>query len=38
VQAMGTPAHAGSRDISCVRCHGSVGHVELFATNVAEAR
>jgi cytochrome c nitrite reductase small subunit len=38
VQAMGTPAHAGSRDVSCVRCHGSVGHVELFATNVAEAR
>ena len=25
VQTMGTPAHAGSRDISCIRCHGSVG-------------
>jgi cytochrome c nitrite reductase small subunit len=35
VQAMGTPAHAGSREISCIRCHGSVGHMELFATNVA---
>ena len=37
VQAMGTPAHVGSRDISCIRCHGSVGHMELGATNVAEA-
>jgi cytochrome c nitrite reductase small subunit len=35
VQAMGTPSHAGEREISCVRCHGSVGHAELFATNVA---
>ena len=34
VQAMGTPAHAGSREISCIRCHGSVGHLELSATNV----
>ena len=34
VQAMGTPSHAGSRDISCIRCHGSVGHLELSATNV----
>ena len=33
---MGTPAHAGSDEISCIRCHGSVGHLELFATNVAE--
>jgi cytochrome c nitrite reductase small subunit len=33
VAAMGTPAHAGSRDVSCVRCHGSVGHLELGATN-----
>jgi cytochrome c nitrite reductase small subunit len=33
VQAMGTPAHAGSRDVSCIRCHGSVGHMELGATN-----
>ena len=29
VQAMGTPAHAGSEPSSCVRCHGSVGHLEL---------
>ncbi len=36
VQAMGTPAHAGSRDISCVRCHGSVGHLELAATNAVD--
>jgi cytochrome c nitrite reductase small subunit len=36
VQAMGTPARAGSTDISCVRCHGSVGHMQLAATNVAE--
>jgi cytochrome c nitrite reductase small subunit len=34
VQAMGTPAHAGSRDeISCIRCHGSVGHMELGAVS-----
>jgi cytochrome c nitrite reductase small subunit len=33
VFAMGTPAHAGSRGVSCVRCHGSVGHLELGATN-----
>jgi cytochrome c nitrite reductase small subunit len=37
VEAMGTPAHAGSRDISCIRCHGSVGHLELPATNVADS-
>jgi len=37
VEAMGTPAHAGSREISCVRCHGSVGHMELAATSVADA-
>jgi cytochrome c nitrite reductase small subunit len=35
VVAMGAPARAGTRDISCVRCHGSVGHLELSATNVA---
>jgi cytochrome c nitrite reductase small subunit len=35
VAAMGTPAHAGTPDLSCVRCHGSVGHLELSATNVA---
>jgi cytochrome c nitrite reductase small subunit len=34
VEAMGTPAHAGSREISCIRCHGSVGHMELAATSV----
>jgi cytochrome c nitrite reductase small subunit len=36
VQAMGTPAHAGSTEISCIRCHGSVGHMELSATSVGE--
>jgi cytochrome c nitrite reductase small subunit len=36
VQAMGTPAHAGSHEISCIRCHGSVGHLSLAATSVAE--
>jgi cytochrome c nitrite reductase small subunit len=36
VQAMGTPAHAGSTEISCIRCHGSVGHMELSATSVAK--
>ena len=35
VAAMGTPAHAGAREVSCVRCHGSVGHLELSATSVA---
>jgi cytochrome c nitrite reductase small subunit len=38
VQAMGTPSHAGQDAIGCVRCHGSVGHLELFATNVAQTR
>jgi cytochrome c nitrite reductase small subunit len=38
VQAMGTPSHAGGETLSCIRCHGSVGHVELYATNVADAR
>jgi cytochrome c nitrite reductase small subunit len=34
VQAMGTPSHAGVReDISCVRCHSSVGHLELGAVS-----
>ena len=37
VAAIGTPAHAGSRDISCIRCHGSVGHMELPSTNVADS-
>ncbi|MCK6458476.1 MAG: cytochrome c nitrite reductase small subunit [Planctomycetes bacterium] len=35
VQAMGTPSHAGSDEISCIRCHSSVGHMELGATSVA---
>jgi cytochrome c nitrite reductase small subunit len=35
VDAMGTPAHAGVRDVSCIRCHSSVGHLELWATSVA---
>jgi cytochrome c nitrite reductase small subunit len=34
VAAMGTPSHAGRAEISCVRCHGSVGHMELSAINV----
>jgi hypothetical protein len=34
---MGTPSHSGSRDISCIRCHGSVGHLELLSTNVADS-
>jgi cytochrome c nitrite reductase small subunit len=34
VQAMGTPAHAGSSEISCIRCHGSVGHMELSPTSI----
>jgi len=33
VEAMGTPTHAGS-EISCIRCHGSVGHMEIGATSV----
>ena len=36
VETMGTPSHSGSRDISCIRCHGSVGHMELGATNIAK--
>ena len=37
VDAMGTPSHAGSDAISCIRCHASVGHMELGATSVATA-
>ena len=33
VDAMGAPTHAGTRDISCIRCHSSVGHMELGATS-----
>jgi hypothetical protein len=30
VQAMGAPArHGGSADLSCIRCHSSVGHTAL---------
>jgi cytochrome c nitrite reductase small subunit len=39
VAAMGTPSHAGSReDISCLRCHGSVGHLELSAMATPSSR
>jgi cytochrome c nitrite reductase small subunit len=38
VQAMGTPSHNDRDAISCIRCHGSVGHLELFATSVAQSR
>jgi len=38
VEAMGTPSHAGGDSLSCIRCHGSVGHLELSATNVADTR
>ena len=33
VQAMGAPVHAGERDLSCIRCHSSVGHAELGAVS-----
>jgi len=33
VQAMGTPTHAGTRELSCVRCHSSVGHLEMGAVS-----
>ena len=33
VLAMGTPAHAGSDQLSCIRCHSSVGHLELSAVS-----
>ena len=32
---MGTPSHEGPRGVSCIRCHSSVGHMELGATSVA---
>lgn len=38
VQAMGTAAHAGAPALSCIRCHSSVGHLELAATSVAPER
>lgn len=33
VRAMGTPTHAGAPDLSCVRCHSSVGHLEMGAVS-----
>jgi cytochrome c nitrite reductase small subunit len=33
--ALGTPTHQGPKDLSCIRCHASVGHLELGATSVA---
>jgi cytochrome c nitrite reductase small subunit len=33
VQAMG-----GAREVSCIRCHGSVGHMELAATSTGDNR
>jgi cytochrome c nitrite reductase small subunit len=34
VQAMGVPDLHGSRqDVSCIRCHGSVGHMSLAAVS-----
>jgi cytochrome c nitrite reductase small subunit len=38
VQAMGAPSHRGGEALSCIRCHGSVGHLELYATSVADSR
>jgi cytochrome c nitrite reductase small subunit len=38
VQAMGTPEHAGERELSCIRCHSSVGHLELGAVSNPPAR
>ena len=35
VQAMGTPAYVGTAELSCIRCHGSVGHMEVSATSVS---
>ena len=35
VQAIDTTARADASSISCVRCHVSVGHLELLSTNVA---
>lgn len=34
VQAMGTPVHGGSEQLSCIRCHSSVGHQELAAISL----
>ena len=38
VQAMGTPSHAGTSELSCIRCHGSVGHLALAPTSIASER
>jgi cytochrome c nitrite reductase small subunit len=32
---LGTLHHRGPQDLSCIRCHASVGHLELGATSVA---
>lgn len=34
VQAMGTPAHVRGDGLSCIRCHSSVGHLELAAVSL----
>ena len=36
VEAMGASAHDSASGVSCIRCHGSVGHLELASTNVAD--
>lgn len=35
VQAMGASSPSGPDGVSCIRCHASVGHMELGATSVA---
>jgi cytochrome c nitrite reductase small subunit len=32
---MGAPSHEGPRGLSCIRCHSSVGHMEMGATSLA---
>jgi cytochrome c nitrite reductase small subunit len=37
VEAMGVPQqHGGAFDLSCTRCHGSVGHLELALGSMSE--
>jgi cytochrome c nitrite reductase small subunit len=39
VQAMGTPGHESDGDrLSCIRCHSSVGHLELGAISQPSSR
>lgn len=33
VQSMSTPSHRSEDGLSCIRCHGSVGHMELGAVS-----